>query len=130
MKAKYHVYSFEKLEVWKIGRGIKLELYQITKDFPKEETFHLVSQIRRAASSVTANIAEGSGRATAKDRASYTNMSFSSALELIDHLTTAYDLDYIDEKRYTDIRRELDKLLNKLNSYYKHQIKAGKNINQ
>ena len=130
MKAKYHVYSFEKLEVWKIGRGIKLELYQITKDFPKEETFHLVSQIRRAASSVTANIAEGSGRATAKDRASYTNMSFSNALELIDHLTTAYDLDYIDEKRYTDIRRELDKLLNKLNSYYKYQIKAGKNINQ
>ncbi|MDH3381697.1 MAG: four helix bundle protein [Flavobacteriaceae bacterium] len=118
----YHIYSFEKLEVYQLARKFKIEIKLMSQLFPKEERFELVSQINRASASISANLAEGSGRSSNFDQAHFSNMSFSSALETIDHLNTALDLKYINENIYTDFRVQLDAIINKLNALYKYQI--------
>ncbi|WP_196939953.1 four helix bundle protein [Sphingobacterium pedocola] len=65
------IFYFEKLEVWQESRALVKELYLETKSFPVEEKFGLISQIRRAALSISANIAEGMSRGTEKDKARY-----------------------------------------------------------
>jgi four helix bundle protein len=119
---KFHTYSFEKLEVWQLAREIRVDIYRLTGGFPREEQFNLTSQIRRAIGSVSANLVEGSGRATDKDRSRFTNNAYSSALEVLDHLIAAFDLNFIDEEQYRSHRVKLDKLINKLNAYYKYQL--------
>ena len=124
---KYHIYSFEKLEVWQLARGIRRDIYKLTETFPKGEQYNLNSQIRRAIGSVTANLVEGSGRSTEKDRAHYTNNAYCSALEVLDHLIASYDLKLVDEVQYATLRLKMDELINKLNAYYKYQL--GRKIN-
>ena len=119
----YHIYSFEKLEVYQLARKFKIEIKLLTRLFPKEERFELVSQINRSSSSISANLAEGSGRASNMDQAHFTNMSYSTGLETIDHLNTALDMEYIKVDKYTELRIQLDSILNKLNALYKYQIK-------
>ncbi len=63
-------FPFEKLEIWDLSVKLTVKIYQITASFPPEEKFGMTSQLRRAASSVAANIAEGSGRKSTKDKAS------------------------------------------------------------
>ena len=67
-------------------------------------------------------MAEGSGRSSNFDQAHFTNMSFSTGLETIDHLNTALDMQYINEEKYTELRIKLDAILNKLNGLYKFQV--------
>ncbi|WPR71654.1 four helix bundle protein [Flavobacterium sp. NG2] len=119
---KYHIYSFEKLEVYQLARKFKIDIKKTSRLFPKEERFELISQINRSSSSISANLAEGSGRASNFDQAHFTNISYSSGLETIDHLNTALDMDYIEEEKYTTLRIQLDSILNKLNALYKYQI--------
>lgn len=119
---KYHIYSFEKLEVYQLARKFKIDIKLMSQGFPKEERFDLISQINRASASISANLAEGSGRSSNFDQAHFTNMSYSTALETIDHLNTALDMKYIKEEKYRELRIKLDAILNKLNSLYKYQI--------
>jgi len=119
---KYQIYSFEKLEVYQLARRFKVEIKLLSQTFLKEERFELISQMNRSSASIAANLAEGSGRSSNFDQAHFTNLSFSTGLETIDHLNTALDLNYIDESKYTDIRVKLDAILNKLNALYKYQI--------
>jgi four helix bundle protein len=118
----YHIYSFEKLEVYQLARKFKIDIKLMSQGFPKEERFDLISQINRSSASISANLAEGSGRSSNFDQAHFTNMSYSTALETIDHLNTALDMKYINEEKYTELRIKLDAILNKLNSLYKYQI--------
>lgn len=124
----HHIYSFEKLEVWQIAREIKKDIYRLSKVFPKEEIFALTNQLRRAIGSVTANLAEGAGRATQADKANFVNMAYASALEVLDHLITALDLNYLSETDYQKLRLRMDELLNKLNAYYKYQLNRKGNL--
>ena len=126
----FHTYSFEKLEVWQLAREIRVDIYRLTQAFPKEEQFNLTSQIRRAIGSVSANLVEGSGRATDKDRSRFTNTAYSSALEVLDHLIAAFDLNFISEEQYTEQRIRLDKLINKLNAFYKYQLGRDSNLGE
>ena len=119
---KYNIYSFEKLEVYQLARKFKIDIKLMSQLFPKEERFDLTSQINRASASISANLAEGSGRSSNFDQAHFTNMSFSTGLETIDHLNTALDMKYINEEKYTELRIKLDTILNKLNGLYKFQI--------
>jgi four helix bundle protein len=123
-----YVYSFEKLEVWKIARKVRNEIYKISVDFPDHEKYVLTSQIRRSSNSVTDNLAEGSGRATQADRAYFINQAYSSGLEVLNQLITALDQNYINELVYSDLRKEMEQLLNKLNAYYKSQINSTKSL--
>jgi four helix bundle protein len=119
---KYNIYSFEKLEVYQLARKFKIDIKLMSQGFPKEERFDLISQINRASASISANLAEGSGRSSNFDQAHFTNMSYSTGLETIDHLNTALDMKYINEEKYAELRIKLDEILNKLNSLYKYQI--------
>lgn len=125
---KYYIYSFEKLEVYQLARKFKIDIKLMSRLFPKEERFDLVSQINRASASISANLAEGSGRATNFDQAHFTNISYSTGLETIDHLNTALDMKYINDEKYTELRIQLDSILNKLNALYKYQMNTKETL--
>lgn len=118
----YHIYSFEKLDVYQLARKMKIEIRGISSSFPSHERFELTSQIRRSTDSISSNLAEGSGRASNFDQAHFTNIAYSTALETIDHLKTAIDMQYISLEVYEGLRVKLDEIINKLNSLYKFQI--------
>ena len=103
-----HEYYFERMRVWQNCRKLVNNIYNATKKFPKHEEFHLISQMRRAASSIRANIAEGQGRKTKLDQAKFTTIAYSSLIELVDHLITSLDQGYIDDKEYTELREQVD----------------------
>jgi four helix bundle protein len=110
-------FSFENLIAWKEARQLKIDVYKITYGFPDSEKFGLTNQIRRSAVSVTANIAEGSGRTTPNDQNNFYRIAFSSCLETLDHIITALDLEYINEEQYIKLRTQIEKtafLLQKL----------------
>ena len=69
------IFSFEKLIVWQKSKNIAVIIYKLTKNFPKEELFGMTSQMRRCSVSIASNIAEGSGRHSAKDKARFTEIS-------------------------------------------------------
>ncbi|MEX0646678.1 MAG: four helix bundle protein [Balneolaceae bacterium] len=109
---KYYTYSFEKLEVWQLARDIRNQIYELSIGFPDTERYGVTSQIRRSSNGITDNIAEGSGRASSADRAHFTNIAYSSALETINHLITCHDQKYISTEMYEEQRMQLDKLIN------------------
>jgi four helix bundle protein len=123
-KPPFYSYSFEKLDVYQMARKFRVEIKKLTRKFPADEKFELVSQIRRSSSSIASNLAEGSGRASLKDQAHFTNVSFSSSLETIDHLIYALDMEYINEELYESLRIKLDAIIQKLNALYKYQSEA------
>lgn len=121
-------YSFEKLHVWQNAKQLQILIYKTTKAFPSDEKYGLTSQIRRSASSITTNLAEGSGRASNIDKAHFTNISYSSGLETIDHLVSAYNLEYISETEYKKLRELMDEVIRQLNSLYKYQLKTEQSL--
>ena len=104
-------YSFEKLEVWKESRTLVVMIYKYTQLFPKEEIFGLTSQVRRAAISVSSNIAEGSGRRTIKDQSRFYVMAYGSLMEVLNQLMIAVDLKFLKEEA---LDTELRPLINKV----------------
>src|SRR5438067_2270476 len=90
--------SFEKLNVWKAARELTKQIYVTSKKFPKDEQFGLTNQMRRSASSVTANIAEGFSRQTIPDKLHFYVIAQGSLSELQSFLYTALDVFYINEK--------------------------------
>lgn len=88
--------DFKQLKVWQRSHQLTLEVYQATQSFPKEEMYGLTSQVRRAAASVPANIAEGCGRETETELARFLDIAGGSANELEYHLLLARDLGYLD----------------------------------
>lgn len=100
------IQSFKDLDVWKEAHRLVIKIYKITKDFPREEQFGLVGQMRRAAVSETSNIAEGFVRKSYKDKAHFYNMSKGSLAELQDQLLICRDVGYLDDVKYNEV--ELD----------------------
>jgi len=127
-KRHHHTYAFEKLEVWQLARNVRNELYRKSRQFPDDEKYGVTSQIRRSSNGITDNLAEGSGRASVADRAHFTNIAYSSALETINQLITCMDQGYINEEEYISFRMDMDEVMNKLNSYYRYQIKKGGSV--
>ncbi len=97
-----NIHHFTHLFAWQKNHKLVLKIYEITKKFPKEELFGLISQIRRATSSITANIAEGYGRFHSKDRIRFYLQARGSSAELQNHLILAYDLGYITEDEFNE----------------------------
>ncbi len=95
--------DYKKTQVWEKAHRFVLRLYQITACFPKEEMYGLTSQIRRAAASIPANIAEGAGRETQAELAHFLYIATGSAAELDYHLLLARDLGYIDSRDYLEL---------------------------
>jgi four helix bundle protein len=118
-----HKFSFEKLEVWQDSRRLASMIYEHTKNFPDHEKFGLTNQMRRAAISVSSNIAEGSSRVSTKDQAHFYQMAFSSLIELLNQIIISSDLKYLNELSEEDFRTQIDKVANKINALRKSAMK-------
>jgi len=106
---------FEDLKVWQLAREFRKNIYNISKMFPKEEIYGLTNQIRRAAYSITANIAEGHGRYHYQENIQFCRTSRASINEVLDYLYTALDNNYITEKDFHklyDRGRKIEMVLN------------------
>lgn len=90
--------SFEDLIVWQKSQDLAVSVYKITKDFPKDELFSITNQLRRAASSISANIAEGFGRQTNKDKTHFYVMAYGSLLEVKNFLYLSNRLEYLSDQ--------------------------------
>lgn len=117
-----YTYSFEKLDVCVEAKKLSKDIYTITSTFSPGEKFGLTSQLRRASVSICSNIAEGSARKTNKDKAHFTIMAFSSAVEVLNQIIISYELDFIDLKEYTALREQIESITNKLNALRNYQI--------
>jgi four helix bundle protein len=122
-----YMFSFEKLDVWQNSRELILTIYKLTANFPSSEIYGITSQIKRSASSIATNIAEGTSRNTNKDKAYFLTISYSSATETLNHLIISKDLDYITEEEYLHCRENLEKICNQINSLKKYYISQEQN---
>ncbi|MGZ9735550.1 four helix bundle protein [Flavobacterium sp. GNP002] len=117
-----YTYSFEKLEVWNEAKEFTKSIYFLTSTFPDSEKFGLISQLRRASVSICSNIAEGSARSSYKDKAHFTTMAFSSAIEVLNQLILSFELNIIIEDDYLRLRQNIESVTNKLNGLRNYQI--------
>lgn len=115
------VFSFEKLIAWQKGRELALLIYKTTKEFPKEELFGLTSQMRRCSISIASNLAEGSGRKSFKDKARFSEMAYSSSLELLNQVILSNDFELITETNYLNIREKISEVNMLIDGLYKSQ---------
>jgi four helix bundle protein len=115
-------FSFEKLEVWKNSVELTKLIYSVTNEFPENEKFGLISQLRRASISVASNLAEGTSRQTNKDKANFTTMAYSSLMEVLNQVILSTELKYINEEDYNRIRVEIEKISRMLNALRKSQL--------
>ena len=113
--------DFRQLKVWEKAHKITLAIYHATATFPQEELFGLTSQLRRAAVSIPANIAEGCGRSGEPELAPFLRIALGSASELEYHIILSTDLCYLDKsasqqlfKQVTEVKRMLTSLIQKL----------------
>ena len=90
--------SFRQLVVWQESKRLTLLIYDITKSFPPEEKFAMISQTRRAASSILANIAEGNAKRSYKDRCNFFNIALGSLSELDCFAEIAHELNSFNNK--------------------------------
>jgi four helix bundle protein len=93
--------DFNDLEVWRCAHVFTLALYKATTKLPRHEMYGLTSQLRRAAVSIEANIAEGAGKKTSADFARFLQMAFGSASEVECELLIARDLGYLTEAEHS-----------------------------
>lgn len=106
--------TFQDLIVWQKAHQLTLEIYKATKQFPKEEVYGLVSQMRRCAVSVSANIAEGYKKRGKLDKARFFNISEGSLNEIKYYLILSKDLNYLNSEynQLNELSNEISKLLN------------------
>jgi len=119
-------FGFEKLRVWQDARKWVKSIYDITKSFPVSEKFGLISQLNRAAVSVPTNIAEGSGRKSAKDQARFTHLAYSSLLESLNILILAYDQEYLSESDLHLQREQINSMSTQLKGLHFSQSVRSK----
>ena len=115
--------NFKDLKIWKKAHQLTLAIYKATQGFPKEELYGLTGQIRRASSSIPANIAEGCGRSGDAELGRFLHIAMGSASELEYHLLLAHDLALLHDRTYEslsndviEVKRMLASLIKKLNA--------------
>ena len=96
-------FNFEKLQIWNDARKLVKEVYKITANFPREEQFGLINQLRRAAVSILLNLAEGANRSSKKEKIRFYEMSHTSLDEVVAGFYVALDLEYINQSDFDKI---------------------------
>lgn len=105
--------NFKELEAYKITKQLAVQIYKLTQNWSKEETYGLTNQIRRAAVSVTSNLAEGCGRNTSKDSIQFLAIARGSCFEMQAQAEIAYELGFISQQVLQEVM-ELNELSCKL----------------
>lgn len=100
-------YSYKNLEVYKESKALVTMVYKLLKNFPREEQFALCDQLRRAVISVSSNIAEGSGRTSAKDQAHFLEMAFGSLMEVDCQIDIAHELGYVSREELEHMNSQI-----------------------
>lgn len=109
--------DYRKVAVWERAHRLTLEVYRATRQFPREEQFGLTSQMRRSATSVPANIAEGCGRNSDAELARFLTIALGSANELDYHLLLARDLGYLPQEDYDHLATETQGVARMLSAF-------------
>ncbi len=109
--------AFYDLDVWKKSRELRNKIIELIANFPPEEKFALSDQMKRAARSIPACIAEGHGRFTYKDQVHFCIMSRGSSTELLNHLIDAYDQKYISKETLLQYQLNVEEVIKMLNGY-------------
>lgn len=99
-----NIRHFSQLEAWRVNHQLVIAIYKLTATFPQSEKYGLSDQIRRAASSITANIAEGWGRYHFADKNRFYYNARGSSTEVQNHLILAKDLDLLSNERYEELK--------------------------
>lgn len=113
--------SFTDMEVWQVASKLSVEVFQLTSTLPRSEDYGLTSQIRRSANSISANIAEGFGRKTAKDKSNFYVFARGSVFETQNHIIYGqkvgyFELTFTDQilKHYSNLAFDLNKIIKSL----------------
>ena len=117
--------DFRKQLVWQKSHRLTLDIYQATATFPKAELYGLTSQIRRACSSIPANIAEGCGRDGDAELARFLHIAMGSASELEYHLMLSHDLGFLADLDYNRLNQETTEIKQMLTRFIK-KLKADR----
>jgi len=115
-----HMRPHQKLEAWNKAVELVTDIYKRTERFPKEERYGLTSQIRRAAVSIPANIAEGAGRYSSKEFAHFLSNAQGSASELETELIISNRLGYLDETSFSQLIEQLERIGRLITGLSKH----------
>ena len=113
--------SFRDLEAYKAGKVLVKEVYALVNKFPKEEQYAMCDQLRRAAISITSNIAEGSGRGSYKEKVHFIEISYGSLMEVLSQMDIACELGYISSQEFDCVENLIEneaRLLSGLKSYF------------
>jgi four helix bundle protein len=110
------VQDFRNLLVWQKSHELALEIYRLSRDFPREELYGLASQMRRAAVSIPSNIAEGCGRGSDPDFGRFLVIAMGSSSELEYQLLLAKDLGYVDTTMHESLERKIMEIKKMLSS--------------
>jgi len=118
----HRTFGFEKLEVYRQAKDLIKEVYRLTRSFPAEERYGLTSQIRRAALSVASNLAEGQGRLSRRDQAHFSQMAYSSLMEVLCQSDIAHELGYLGTQDLEGMRPMIEILAMKLSALHSSQV--------
>jgi len=111
------MFRFEKLDAWQLSISFANAVYAATKNFPSEEKFGLVSQVRRAAVSISANVSEGAGRTAPNDRARFVEIAYGSLMEVVSHLFISRDQGFLDAETFNTLYELADRLARVLSGF-------------
>ena len=114
-----NIFAFEQLDVYQVARMYVKNVYMLSDRFPQKEDFALTSQIRRAAVSITSNIAEGTSRFSIKDKSHFIEIAYGSLMETYSQLQVATDLGYVSQESIAQIAPLVVELRNKLSALRK-----------
>ena len=114
----------EKLEAWAKGIDFVVAVYKATDTFPNDERYGLISQIRRASVSISANIAEGAGRRSQKEFAHFLSNSQGSASEVATELIIANRLGYLDDITFQELLKQLDRIGRLITGLVRHLFRV------
>ena len=109
--------NHKNLDVWKLAVKFVSTIYQITSKYPKDETFGLTSQTRRASVSISANIAEGASRKSLVERKRFYEIARSSLVEVDNHIEVANELGYLKKEELVELNEKLNELFAKLSKF-------------
>lgn len=118
--------TFRDLLVWQKSMTFVTVIYKTSKQFPEDENFGLISQIRRSVVSIPSNISEGYGREGMKDYLRFLNVAMASLFELQTQLEIAYNLEYIKKEKFNELY-ELSREIERMLSSFIRTIKSRKN---
>jgi len=111
--------DYKKLKVWETAHKFTIDIYKITKGFPEDEKYGLISQIRRSVSSIPTNIVEGCGQLDNGNLIRFLGIAKGSAFEVEYQLLLSKDLNYVNKKEYDELNEKIQKIISMLTNLIK-----------